>query len=134
MASSTLMPHTRSCKRQPRGSHTNSYPMPANQSSCAYETRADISACCLNESYQFLIVPASPRLCGFPFNCPFGHSIRVKATNNTRVENYPELRIPNLFLVKILACLLILVLMIRFYCFGSLLLLEHVQFLYLFLF
>ena len=83
---------------------------------------------------SIFIVLASLLLCGFPFNCPFGHSIRVKATNNTRVENYPELCIPNLFLVKILACLLILVLMIRFYCFGSLLLLEHVQFLNLFLF
>ena len=83
---------------------------------------------------SIFIVLASLLLCGFPFNCPFGHSIRVKATNNTRVENYPELRIPNLFLVKILACLLILVLMIRFYRFGSLLLLGNVQFLYLILF
>ena len=77
---------------------------------------------------SIFIVLASLPLCGFPFNCPFGHSNRVNATNNTRVGNYSEIRIPNLFLVKILACLLILVLMIRFYRFGSLLLLENALF------
>ena len=115
MASSTLMPHTRSCKRQPRGSHTNSYPMPANQSSCAYETRADISACSLNESYQFLIVPASPPLCGFPFNCPFGYSGQVTAKAKTWLLQITRCFVFLMYVRQdFFICLQILVFMIRF--------------------